>query len=353
MHTKNKVLFLLKRREDYNSDKHSHIGLSTGLFNSASFMNEMLNKFGVDSHLEVVIDNNDIDREVTKHKPTHVIIEALWVVPTKFTVLTQLHPKVIWIVRLHSEMPFLAGEGMSLDWLGDYANFPKILIGANAPRALDEVRFYLKHKMNCSDEYINKKVIYLPNFYPQNYKTKKFDRDKDVIHISCFGAIRPLKNHMLQAMAAVKFAEKLGKKLRFHINSGRVEMNGNPVLNNLKSFFSHLQHKGHQLINHEWTPRDEFLKICAKMDIGMQASISETFNIVGADLISQGVPLVGSKEIPWANPVFCGNPLNTDDIYKALILTYYFPQFNVKTNQFLLTRYTSKTRKIWLNYFKK
>jgi hypothetical protein len=73
---KNKILFILKRREDYNPDKHSHVGLSTGLYNSASFMNNMLVDAGFESNLVVVTDNNDIDREVTKHKPTHVINAA-------------------------------------------------------------------------------------------------------------------------------------------------------------------------------------------------------------------------------------------------------------------------------------
>ena len=350
---KNKVLFILKRREDYNQDKHSHIGLSTGLYNSASFMNKMLNDGGIESNLEVVVDNNCIDRVVTKHKPTHVVIEALWVVPTKFSVLCKLHPNVKWIIRLHSEMPFLAGEGMALDWLGDYVGFKNIMIGANAPRALEEVRLYLRHKINCTEEEIKERVIYLPNYYPQGFKLKKFNKDKEYIDISCFGAIRPLKNHVLQALAAVKFAEKLGKKLRFHINSGRIEMNGNPVLNNLKCLFIHLVDEGHELINHEWTPREEFLELCESMDIGMQVSISETFNIVGADLISRGVPLVGSNEIPWANRLFCANPLETEDICTALMYAYYLPQLNVVTNQIFLKKYTNKTKKIWINFFKK
>jgi hypothetical protein len=71
----------------------------------------MLQKSGIESKLSVCTDNNDIDREVNLYKPTHVIIEALWVVPTKFAVLTKLHPKVQWILRLHSEMPCMAGAG--------------------------------------------------------------------------------------------------------------------------------------------------------------------------------------------------------------------------------------------------
>lgn len=348
---KKKVLFILKRREDYNAEKHSHIGLSTGLFNSASFMNNMLVEAGVDSELIVVTDNNCIDREVTKHKPTHVIIEALWVVPTKFTVLSNLHPNVKWIVRLHSEMPFLANEGMALDWIGDYAKFDNLVIGVNAPRALGEVRDFVKFSTELSDEEINEKIIYLPNYYPQEMEHKKYNVVGDYVDISCFGAVRPLKNHIIQAIAAIKFAEKIGKKLRFHINGGRIEMNGGPVVNNLKGLFVHVYDRGHRLIKHEWTPRKEFLEICAKMDIGMQVSFSETFNIVGADLISQGVPIVGSKEIPWINPLFTARPTETDMIYRELLKTHRFAQINVKTNQYLLNRYTNKTKKIWVKYF--
>ena len=166
----NKVLFILKRREDYSSVTHNKVGLSTGLYNSAKFMQEMLVNSGIDSVLEIAIDNNDIDRLVTQHKPTHVIIEALWVTPTKFSVLIPLHPKVKWIIRLHSEMPFMAGEGMAMDWLGEYIKFPQVYIAANAPRMLDEVRAYLSNVV-ISD--MNKKVIYLPNYYPQEYKPAK------------------------------------------------------------------------------------------------------------------------------------------------------------------------------------
>ena len=141
---KPRILFILKRREDFNPVKHSPLGLSTGLFNSASFMDDMLKNLGIESALEVAIDNNCIDRLVTKHKPTHVIIEALWVVPSKFAILTKLHPNVKWIVRLHSEMPFMAGEGMAMDWIGDYVTYPQLIIGVNAPRMLDEVQTYLK-----------------------------------------------------------------------------------------------------------------------------------------------------------------------------------------------------------------
>jgi len=343
-----KVMFILKRREDYNAVLHQNIGLSTGLYNSASFMNQMLRNSGVHSNLYVVEDNNRIDALVSAYKPTHVIIEALWVVPSKFAVLQKLHPNVKWIIRLHSEMPFMAGEGMAMDWISEYSCFKNVYIGVNAPRMMREVETLLNTKHSKS---LDEKIIYLPNYYPQNYVKKEFNRDKDTIDIACFGAVRPLKNHLVQAVAAIDFANKIGKKLNFHVNAGRIEMKGDAVINNLRGMFEHLSDSGHQLVNHQWTPREQFLELCASMDIGLQVSFSETFNIVGADLISQGVPLVGSKEIPWSSNLYNADPTDSKDIAAKLECAYYHPRINVWVNQRLLTKYTNNTRKIWTKYF--
>lgn len=346
----NKVLFILKRREDFNPIMHSPKGLSTGLYNSASFMADMLNKNGIESILEVAIDSNCIDKLVTKHKPTHVVIEALWTIPSKFAILSKLHPEVKWIIRLHSEMPFMAGEGMAMDWLGDYTTNPNIIIGINAPRMLNEIRAFIKNKNSNYD--IENNIIYLPNYYPQEYKKKEFNKDKYWIDICCFGAIRPLKNHLVQAFASLKFADKLNKQLRFHINTGRQEMKGEPVLNNLRGLFQHFSgSNNHQLIEHDWRDRPEFLELCSDMDIGMQCNFSETFNIVGADLISQGVPLISTSEIPWASRLFNAEATSSNNIASILEATYIFNQLNVKLNQINLKKYTNKSEKIWVKYF--
>ena len=347
-----KVLFILKRREDYNPIKHSPLGLSTGLFNSANFMHEMLCDSGIRSEIEVAVDNNQIDRLVTLHRPTHVIIEALWVVPQKFAVLTKLHPKVKWIIRLHSEMPFLAGEGMAMDWVAEYSQFPQLYIGVNAPRMMSEIKNYLRIRNGWSEKQVNDRCIYLPNYYPDDYKVKQLDKSKYWIDIACFGAVRPLKNHVIQAHAALQFADKIGKQLRFHINMGRIEMKGDPVMRNLKCMFQQLADSGHELIGHEWRPRDEFLELCSTMDIGMQCNFSETFNIVSADLISQGVPVVGSSEIPWASSWFNARPTETEEIVRILERTYRFPRLNVFFNQRNLDKYISNTKKTWVRYFK-
>lgn len=344
-----KILFILKRREDFDEIIHSNIGLSTGLYNSASFVVNMLNYCGIDSKLVVVNDNNDVDREVADYKPTHVIIEALWIIPTKFSILQRLHPKVKWIVRLHSEIPFLAGESMALDWIGDCASYTNVYIGVNAPRTLPEVVMYLRLRGIPNAD---KKVVYLPNYYPQDYKVKRSHEQTNTVNIACFGAVRLLKNHLLQAFAALVFADRRGLKLKFHVNAGRIEMLGEPVSNNLRCLFEQIHASGHELINHQWTPREQFLKLCSTMDIGMQVSFSETFNIVAADLISQGIPVVGSKEIPWMSPQYCAEPTSTESLVNCLSLVYDQPKTNVEINQKRLTEYTTNTKKVWYNYIK-
>jgi len=343
-----RVLFILKRREDFNPVKHNPMGLSTGLYNSASYIVNMLNYKGVHAKLDVAIDNNCIDRLVTQFKPTHVVVEAMWVTPAKFAELVPLHPTVKWIVRLHSETPFIAGEGMAMNWLGDYMTNKNILIACNAPRMLEEVKMILKLKGKSED-----KAIYLPNYYPQWYRNRAMiDRKSEYVNVACFGAVRPLKNHLLQALAALKFAGKIKRKLKFHINGGRQEMKGEPIMQNLKNLFLQIHSSGHELVIHEWEQREKFLNLCSSMDVGMQCSYSETFNIVAADLVSQGVPIVCSEEVPWISSLFSAKPSSCDDMANSLLFAYKFPKLNLWYNRGNLKSYTNKSEKIWLEYFK-
>src|SRR4029077_777621 len=107
-----RVLFIAKKA-DYNYSGGDPLRV-TGLKLSASMCVHVLNSAGIAAQFIIVNDNNDIDREVRAYQPTHVIIEALWLVPTKFEILTKLHPSVQWIIRIHSEVPFMALEGISI-----------------------------------------------------------------------------------------------------------------------------------------------------------------------------------------------------------------------------------------------
>ena len=326
-----RILFILKRRHDYGHHHHHADGLSTGLFQSVRFIVKMLTDLGYDARMEVVIDNNDIDREVTKHKPDLCIIEALWVVPEKFDILKRLHPKVRWMVRLHSDVAFIANEGIAMGWIHGY--FARgVAVSINSISALHNLAG------------LGGTMDYLPNFYPMDFTRKQF-LGGDPLHIGCFGAIRPLKNQLAQAIAAIRFAEKRKRSLIFHINVGRIEMAGGPVFHNLRDLFANTPNAKLEL--HEWTGHDDFLKLCLAMDIGMQVSFTETFDIIAADFIAQGVPLVGSDEIPWSSNLFNAQETSVDSMVYALDRTWKLPQINVKLNQRGLATYSLATERAW------
>lgn len=296
-----RVLFIVKKQRF----GYSGGGPSSGLYNSAKFVVDMLNeRLQVNAKLALATDNNDIDRFVAEFRPRVVIIEALWVEPEKFRILAKLHPHVRWVVRNHSAMPFLAHEGMALDWLFRYFGLHHVEVGCN-------------HRKTCRDlqmlanELPGREVSYLPNYYPPELH-RRHHHIGCVLNIACFGAIRPLKNQLIQAVAAVEYAHVAGKPLHFHINTGRIECDGEPILRNIRSLFRNLP--GNRLIEHPWLERDDFIATVRKMDLGLQCSFSETFNIVTADFVMNDVPVVVSKEISWVDQDFWADNTNSLDI---------------------------------------
>jgi hypothetical protein len=317
--------------------------LHSGLFNSATFVNDMLNKSGVESYLVQVDDNNAIDKEVSRYNPTHVIIEALWVVPEKFDVLHKLHPKVTWIVRLHSEMPFIANEGMAIDWVYIYdkmAKRNKILIAPNTVKMYNDLK-----KVGVNN------LIFLPNYYPvADNKSEKFV-NKNYVDIGCFGAIRPMKNQLIQAVAAIEFGNKITKPINFHINSERIEK-GDSALRNIRALFENQEE--HRLIEHPWYSHEDFTELIRRMDLGLQVSLNETFNIVAADFVSNNIPIIGSNEINWLSCLYKANPTSSDDIVKKMKFAYKFRKFNFqKLNKMGLISSGEWAKSKWLKYFEK
>lgn len=341
-----KTLFICKQSENYSQPEYTNRKHS-GLYNSASMVADMLNSVGIESVLEIAIDNNCIDRLVTQHKPSHVFIEAYWVVPEKFEILARLHPTVKWIVRMHSEIPFWATEGVAVEWTLRYLDFPNVYIAPNSKAAYNDIHTILSTKYEHVD---NSRVIYLPNYYPINVLKpyKKIERCNDELHVGCFGAIRPLKNQLIQAIAAIRYANIKDKTLYFHINGTRVEGNGQPVLKNIRKLFE--SSRKHRLVEHSWMPHQDFLDLVDSMDLGMQVSFSESFNIVAADFVAMGKPVVVSSEIDWVAKRFFADTTNSISIMKAMYRAEALGATGVYLNRYLLETYSDMSSEYWIDY---
>jgi hypothetical protein len=333
-----KVLFVCKRRP-------AQYGVSYGLLNSCRFLCNALEALGVEAKLVEVIDNNFIDREVHIFKPTHVFVEALWVVPEKFDVLCHLHKNVEWYVRLHSNTPFISNEGVAMEWIKKYADRTKRIPNFHiAPNSLHFIRdLKLSLGIRC---------LYAPNIYTPDdgSEPNALEKIPGVIDIGCFGAIRPMKNQLIQTMAAMAFADELGMKLRFHVNAGRIEQKGENAYKNMSALFVGTPH---EIVGHGWLTHPEFMGLIHKMDLGLQVSFSETFNIVAADFAEAGVPCVGSAEIEWMNFFYKAKPTHIDSIISHLWLAYLGKRIHLQElNRRGLEKYNEGAAKAWAKLLK-
>ena len=344
-----RLLFLLRHRDQPWGAYGAPYGLSSGLRNSVRFVVEMLTLMGIPAEWVEVPDDNFVDREVKRYKPTHVILEAFWVRPEKIPILRKLHPYVTWMVRDHSETPFLANEGMAFSWVQGYLK-NGVEIACNAPRALIDMQA-------VGDAYGYPHMIsYAPNYYPVHLpKTHKCGRPNpphadDVVRIGCYGAIRPLKNQMTQAIAALRYAERLGKKLEFHINSARIEQGGNPILKNLRALFANSPRSC--LVELAWVDHAKFLEQIAALDMLLQVSFSETFNIISADAVISNVPVVASREVPWLGNYAMADPTRSDSILNAMLMAHRQPRTDrIAWQARDLNTYCQRTKALWWDRF--
>lgn len=316
------TLFIVKHLYGYDGQT----SFSTGLMTSASFVVHMLQMHGHRAKLVEAVDGNSIDKLVTQNAPAKVILEAIWVTPAKMAQLVKLHPKVQWTVRVHSELAFLANEGNAINWLQEY-----LKLGVRV--AFNSLQTY----RDCA---VLGTVDYLPNYYPLRRPRHSSSTD-DRIDIGCFGAVRPLKNQLIQAIAAIEFAGKT--PLYFHMNGVRVEQHGSNNLKNILALFA--DRKNAHLVLHSWVNHEQFLELIATMDICLQVSLSESFNIVSADAASMGRPLVGSPAISWLPKRSQADPRSVASIVAALKLA---DRTNVAMNSAALESYLESTVATWL-----
>jgi hypothetical protein len=322
-----KVLFVLKK----NGYSCNYNYGTSGLLNSSKFVVDMLIRNGVEAKLVIVDDNNDIDREVFNFRPDIVVIEALWVVPEKFEVLKKLHPNVKWIVRIHSDLPFLASDSVAMSWTFDYLK-RGVAVAFNDMRTFD----------NIKDISNDAGVLYLPNFYPVGEILSR--KKKPDLNIGCFGAIRPLKNQLLQAVAAIEYANSVNRTLNFYVNGTRCEDGGSSVLKNLRALFANTKHK---LVEITWLDRAEFLQIMSKMNLAMCVSFTETFCIVAADAVTVGTPLICSSQIPWADGMSIVPATNVSHIANRIGHLIGSNEI-VERNRQKLSEYSERSKNIWL-----
>ena len=199
---------------------------------------------------------------------------------------------------------------------------------------------------------------YLPNVIITNTERNNTENEynSNVMNIGCFGALRLLKNPAFQALCAIKAADILKKTLHFHVTLAKIDgyddehqIKLNPILKNLEAIFANSRHV---LVKHEWKENNEFQHLIKKMDIGMQLSFSESFNIVSADFINNNKLILVSETIDWMPCIFKTSTIEYDEVTKKIIYMYKH-RYSYRLKRLMhksLNNYNRKAEKIWLDF---
>jgi hypothetical protein len=314
------------------------------LYNSAKYAAELLERNGYPVGLVEVIDGNDIDREIEQFQPDVVIIEALWVTPDKLAENVWLHPGVEWIVRLHSEIPFLAVEGIAMEWVRGYWKIPHVLVSANTEECRQDLYVI---QQAAGQEFT--RIPLLPTYYHIVEHTHQGGGHPKVLHCACPGAMRPLKNQLTQAVAALRYAEDHKKRLHFYVNTTVSADGGISMLRNVVNLF-----KGtpHELIQIAWKNHYDFIQLLRSMDVALQVSFSESMNLCAADMVSCHVPSVTSNQIRWSSKQVQAECTSTEDIEEKMNKVLSYPVL-VAANLAGLRRFCNWARRLWLEEFER
>jgi hypothetical protein len=98
---------------------------------------------------------------------------------------------------------------------------------------------------------------------------------------------------------------------------------------------------------------DEFHKLVKKMDLGIQISYTETFNIVTADFVNNDKLIIVSKDINWMPNFLKTSTFDYKSVINKIIFVYKLR--NIKLiklfNRYKLKKYNKEAKKEWKKLF--
>jgi hypothetical protein len=94
------------------------------------------------------------------------------------------------------------------------------------------------------------------------------------------------------------------------------------------------------------------------MDIGLQLSYTESFNIVAADFVKEGVPIIVSDAIKWMPSIFKTSTVKYHETIKKIIQIYRVRKSGIlrwwsRRNLFIYNESAKRDWLIFINRFEK
>jgi len=267
----------------------SHIGLGV----TAHHTELSLSAAGIPAEAWAVVDGNHLWKKLAvRPDVTHVVTFAPYL-DTPFTErLVRQFPRVGFAVNCHSNVGFLQADRSAVKLVREGLSLQQRV--RNFSVAGNSAKF-------CAwlEEAYGSPCAFLPNLY-------YLDSDKcprrpvyqgGTLRLGIFGATRVQKNIMSAAAAALVIARQVSASdAEIWVSSDRVE-GGQGVMASVKEMLSNVPRV--RLIEAGWHGWPEFRQLAGRMHLLLQPSYTESFNMVTADGIAEGVASAVSSAIDW------------------------------------------------------
>lgn len=327
----------------------SHIGLGVAALNTS----KTLRARGLDTEVWPCNTAKDIaDRLAAAqatatrrgmHPVSHVIISAPWVAVPDLQQLLTGHHDVQFAVVSHSNIGFLAADTNGIDLLKKYmaleVGYHNFTLAGNSQKFCDAWSQMYGHETQ-----------FLPNLYDiasiKHVGQRAPWQPGHVLRVGIFGATRPLKNMVTATSAAVALAHQLKNDVEIHLSSGREE-GGGSVKSAIRAIADNVP--GVKLVEDGWRSWPEFRRVVGNTHVLLSPSYTESFCVVVADGIAEGVASVVSEAIDWTPRDWVANVDNSVDIARAArrLLS---DSHAVSDGQAALRRYVDKGIDVWESY---
>ena len=297
----------------------SHIGLGVAALNIA----KVLKKHGIKVTVVPITKSQDLDDYLTSvPSVTHVEIAAPWIPTRELQAILFKHPDVKIAVNCHSNVGFLQADTNGVRLLREYIDLE--LANLNFHVAGNSLKF-----VKWVSSAYSAPCAYLPNMYFLDHTvvTAAPSYISGTLRIGAFGATRPQKNLMSAAGAALQLHEEIKGDTEFWISGGRTEGGGNTILNSVRAMVAGIP--GFTLKELGWTPWPQFRDHVRRMHLLIQGSYTESFNMVTADGVAEGVPSVVSDAIDWAPEYWKAYSDDVPDIARVGRQLLYDPRASV------------------------
>ena len=265
----------------------SHIGLGVAALNTS----KSLRRAGVEADVWPIVDAADLRKRLAAAPRTHVVVSAPWIPSPDVQRLTLDFPHVRFAVVCHSNVGFLQADANGVRLFGEGMEIER---GSHNFHMAGNSRKFSDWVQNA----FGVPCAFLPNLY---YLDAHVPVNRPVfggglLRIGAFGATRALKNLMSAAGAALAISQDFDVDLEFWVNSGRDE-GGAGIASAIHEMFGITRHA--KVVQAGWQSWHNHRKNVARMDLLVSCSYTESFNMVTADGIAEGVASVTSDAIDW------------------------------------------------------